>query len=168
MSNIQCFKIKKGSPYDKAVQMHFNLLNKWEKVFEKVSELLGENITKLAFLTNQLYVDNDEIIKLETKKYFTKEGKLKSNTKAAKEILRSYKEIIKSEGLCEFKELSLINFMFGVMRMRGQSLESFRTSKNDIYYKADFDLEFKSNGMVEPITQVEYGEKYLEELKKRG
>lgn len=53
------------------------------------------------------------------------------------------------------------------MRTHGQELESFVTSENDIYYKTNFDLEKRTNGLVIPITEIEYEETYLNELKKR-
>lgn len=62
--------------------------------------------------------------------------------------------------------LSIINFSYGMLRRNGENLESFVTSDHDLYYKADFDLKARSSGLVEPITEIEYQEKYLEELKK--
>jgi hypothetical protein len=167
MKNIQCFKIKPGTNYDKEVKRHFALLPKWGNVFDKVGELLGEKITQMALSTDELYLDISELKKEDNKKLFTKDGKLKKSSKGAKQILDNYKAIIKTEGLEDFQELRFINFSYGVMRLRGQKLESFRTSEDDIYYKADFDLEKKTDGMVIPISQIEYEEKYLEELKKQ-
>lgn len=166
MSNIQCFKSKAGTNYDSAIKKHFSLLPKWNEMFSKVSELLGENITQLAYSLDYFIIDPSELTKEENKKLFKADGQIKSNTKQAKELFAQYKEIIKEVGLYEYEELSRINFAYGVMRTRGQELESFRTSENDIYYKADFDLEKRSSGNVEPITEIEYEEKYLEELKK--
>src|SRR5699024_1995190 len=103
----------------------------------------------------------------ENRNLFKIDGQLKANTKKSKKILDGYLEIIEECGLSGFMELRLINFTYGVMRVRGQKLESFKTSEDDVYYKADFDLEKKTNGLVEPITEVEYEEKYLTELKKR-
>jgi len=85
----------------------------------------------------------------------------------AKSINEEYKNILSDVGLNDYEELRYINFAYGVMRMRGQKLESFRTSENDIFYKADFDLVKRTDGLVEPITEIQYEEKYLEELKKQ-
>lgn len=167
MSTTQCFKIKRGTDYDKAVKKHFELLPLWNKVYREVSKLLGENITKLAYSTEELYIDPTELTKPENKKLFTKEGKLKANLKKAKTIREEYKKIIEQLGLTEYEELRFINFAFGVMRTRGQQMEMFRTSENDIYYKTDFDLERKTEGLVIPISEIEYQEKYLDELKKQ-
>jgi hypothetical protein len=168
MSNsIQCFKIKQGTKYDAAVKKHFSLLPKWQTVYDEVGKLLGEKITRLALSTEELYVDPSEMRKEENKKLFKKDGSLKSNLKRAKQVLDSYKKIVEGAGLSEYQELRFINFTYGVMRTRGQKLESFRTSEDDVYYKADFDLEKKADGVVVPISQIEYEEKYLEELKKQ-
>jgi len=167
MSNYKCFKIKRGTGYDKAIKKHFELLPKWNQVFDKVSELLGEKITRLAFSVDYLKIDPNELTKEENKKLFKKDGVLKNNTKKAKSIFEEYKKIIDEVGLSEYEELRYINFRYGVMRTHGQYLKSFRTSENDIYYKADFDLERKTNGLVIPISEIEYEEKYLEELKKQ-
>lgn len=167
MSNIQCFKIKGNTDYYFEVKKYFQLLPRWDRVFEKVNELLGENITQLAFSKDNLVINYYELKREENKKIFKRDGYLKSNTKQAKTIHSKYLEIIEKVGLSGFMELREINFIYGVMRLRGQSLESFRTSENEIYYKADFDLEKKTNGKVEPITEVEYEEKYLEEIKKK-
>jgi hypothetical protein len=167
MSKNQCFKIKRGTEYDKAVKGHFSLLPKWENVFAKVGELLGEEITRLGFTTENLLLVPDELSKDENKKLFKQDGYLKNNTKKAKSVFHDYQKIIEDLGLSEWEELRFINFKYGAMRMRGQNLESFRTSEDDIYYKADFDLEEKTNGMVTPISLIEYEEKYLEELKKQ-
>lgn len=166
-NNIQCFRIKEGTPYHTAVRKHFSLLPKWEDVYGKVGELLGEEITQLGFTIRELYVNPSELKKDETKKLFKKDGTLKGNTKRAKELLSAYHEIIKDAGLAEYEELRFIHFAYGAMRKSGQSLQSFRTSENDIYYKTDFDLEKTTNGSVIPISQIEYEEKYLEELKKQ-
>jgi Na+/phosphate symporter len=167
MSENQCFRIVRGTDYDQAVKKHFTQRPQWKDVIHKVAVLLGEDdVKEMALLTDELWINLDQITKEENKKLFTKNGKLKSNTKRAKETLESYKQIVSDEGLSDFQELRIINFMYGAMRTQGQHLESFATSENDIYYKADFDLEKKTRGLVEPITEIEYEEKYLEELKK--
>jgi hypothetical protein len=167
MNNVQCFKIKRGTKFDQEVKKHFNQTPKWDNVFGKVGEILGEKITRMALTTDNLYIDTKELTKEENKKLFTKDGKLKSNSKLAKEVLKNFKTIVKEEGLEDYQELRMLNFIYGVMRRNGQNLESYRTSENDIFYKADFDLEAQSNGLVEPITHIQYEEKYLEELKKK-
>lgn len=167
MSKNQCFKIKRGTDYDKAVKEHFSLLPKWNKMIPKVAELLAEDITRIAFVTDQLYIDVNELKDEESKKLFTSDGKLKQNTKKSKQLLVDYKETVEEVGLKEFQELRLINFAYGVLRLRGQNMESFVTTDDDIYYKTNFNLEERSNGLVEPITEIEYEEKYLEELKNK-
>lgn len=165
MTNIQCFKSKSGTNYDSEIKKHFNLLPKWDLMFEKVSELLDENITKLAFSCDHFIIDPNELTNEENKKLFKKDGQIKS-TKKAQELFLKYKGLIDEVGLLEYKELRLINFTYGIGRTRGQVLESFHTSEDDLYFKADFDLERRSSGNVEPITEIDYEEKYLEELKK--
>lgn len=167
MSQYSCFKIKRGTNYDKAVKEHFELLPKWNNVFERLGKLLGETITKLAFTRENLYVDLGEVKNPENKKLFKKDGSLRGNMKNAKDVLQQYRTILDEEGLGNYQELRHINFTYGVMRISGQELESYRTSENDIYYRANFDLEKKTGGLVEPITEIEYQEKYLEELKKQ-
>lgn len=166
MKRTQCFVIKRGTDYDKAVKKHFELRPKWENVFNRVSELLGQKIERMAFDTKQLFVDYFDLSD-DNKQLFTKDGRLKRNLNKSKEIHREYLRIIKDEGLTDFMELGRINFIYGVMRMQGQELEYFATLENDIYYKADFDLEKRSNGNVIPISEVEYQETYLNELKRR-
>lgn len=165
MKNTQCFKIVRGTKYDEAVKEHFNLRPRWSNVLKSLKSLLGENIEQMALTTDRVMVEADEIIKDENKKLFTKNGVLKTNTKKGKQIFSQYEQILKEEGLSDYKELGVINFMYGIMRYQGQHLESFKTSENDIYYKADFDLEKRVKGLVEPISEIEYEEKYLEELK---
>jgi hypothetical protein len=165
MSKNQCFKIVRGTNYDKAVKEHFNLTPKWSNVMKSLSELLGENIEQMALTTDNVFIELDDLVNEDNKKLFKTSGELKTNTNKGKQLLEQYKQIVKEEGLSDFKELRLINFIYGIMRTQGQSLESFRTSEDDIYYKADFDLVKKSNGLVEPISEIEYEEKYLNELK---
>ncbi|MCR8641406.1 hypothetical protein NV379_01940 [Paenibacillus sp. N1-5-1-14] len=162
----QCFKIKHGTNYDKKVKKHFTKKPLWKNVMVRVGALLDENVTQMAIHATELWVNTDEMNKVENKKLFNKDGKLKNNSKRAKEILENYKKIVSDEGLADFEDLRLINFTYGVMRLQGQKLESFVTSENDIFYKADFNLEDRAKGLVEPITEIEYEEKYLEELKK--
>lgn len=163
---MQCFKIKRGTNYDTAVKKHFAQRPLWKNVMNKVASLLDENIDEMALVTDELWINTNQINKEDIKKLFNKDGKLKSNTKRAKELLERYKQIVKEEGLSDFQELRFINFAYGVMRLQGQHLESFVTSEDDIFYKADFDLKKRSKGLVIPITEIEYEEKYLEELKK--
>lgn len=167
MSQLYCFVIKKGTDFDKAVKEHFELRAKWDGVFDKVSDLLGEKITKIAFSSTRFIIEPSELINEHNKNLFKKDGELKTNSNKAKNLLEKYKEIIQEVGLSEFKELREINFRYGVMRTHGQELESFVTSENDIYYKTNFDLEKRTNGLVIPITEIEYEETYLNELKKR-
>ena len=167
MSKTQCFKIKRGTDFDKDIKQHFELFNNWGNVLDKVSELLDEKITKLAFDPHRFIIDPFEITDVETRKLFKKDGEVKKNSGKAKELLNKYIQITKEEGLENYTDLRLINFAHGAMRTAGQSLESFKTSENDIYYKCDFDLEKSTGGSVVPITEIEYEEKHLEELKKR-
>ncbi|GMX64569.1 hypothetical protein Elgi_38380 [Paenibacillus elgii] len=163
---IQCYKIRRGTNYDKAIKKHLEQRPQWRNVFDKVGVLLNENITEMGLVADELWVNTNQLTKDENKKLFNKNGKLKSNTNRAKEILDSYKKIIAEEGLTDFQGWQLINFTYGAMRSQGQHLESFVTSENDIYFKADFNLEERTKGLVESITEIEYEEKYLEELKK--
>lgn len=163
----QCFKIKRGTNYDKAIKKHLEQRPLWKNVFAKIGALLNENITEMALVVDELWINTNQLTRDENKKLFNKNGKLKSNTKRAREIIGAYKKIIADEGLTDFQGLQTINFMYGVMRLQGQHLESFVTSENDIYYKTNFNLEERTRGLVESITDIEYEEKYLEELKKR-
>lgn len=167
MSEVQCFKIKRGTKYDQAVKKHFSSLVRWKNVIRKIGELLGESITKIAQHPGELYLDLNELKNEENKKLFTKEGKLKGNVKKAKQLSLKYKNIIDEEQLTDFQALGHINFTYGVMRYERQQLKYFVTSDDDIYYKADFNLGERAKGLVIPITEIEYEEKYLEELKKR-
>lgn len=167
MSKYQCFKSKQGTDFDKAIKKHFSQLPKWKSVFHRVGDLLGESITRMGTDKNELYVDLSQIKNESNKRLFTKDGKLKGNSKAAKTVREEYLKILKEEGLEDYQELGLIHFSYGLMRMNGQSLERFRTSEDDIYYKADFDLGAKVGDILEEITEVEYQEKYLEELKNK-
>lgn len=169
MNKIYCFKSIPDSAYGKAMKEYFELLPLWADVVDRVGELLGKEITKMAHEVEELWIDTDEVDK-ETAKLFTKDGKLKKNSKLANNIRKEYLKIVEDVGLKDFKDTRYINFVYGVMRTsRQQTLESFRSSENDIYFKADFDLlgREKSNGSIEPISQIQYEEKYLEELKKR-
>jgi hypothetical protein len=167
LSKNQCFKTKEGTTYALEVKKCLILSPKWEEVYPKLSELLGETITKLGHSKDYLLIDYDELTKEENRKLFKLDGQLRSNTKKAKKLYQDYLEILDKVGLSGFMELRDLNFVYGVMRMRGQNLSSFRTSEHEIYFKADFDLAESSNGMVEPITEIQYEEKYLSELKKR-
>lgn len=172
MRKMQYFKIKRGSAYDKEVKKHFRLRDKWADVmFDRVSELLGQKIERMAFSPDELYIVKEDIKDEETRKLFTQSGKLKANIKKANELREKYIQIVKEEGFSDYEELRYINFHFDVMRYANlgnpDHMESFRTSEDDIYFEADFDLEKRSNGSVVPITEVEFREKYLEELRKR-
>lgn len=160
----QCFKIVSDTDYDKAIKNYYTQRPKWKNVMSKVGELLGEKISQIVLDPDKLRI-NPIMFKDENKKLFTNDGKLKNNSNKAKEIGESYKKIINDEGLSDFKELGIIDFCYGVMKLRGQYLESFITSDYDVYYKADFNLEQRSKGLVRPITEIEYEEKYLEGLK---
>jgi regulator of replication initiation timing len=164
---MQYFKIKRGTDFDKAIKKHCELRPKWNDVYKKVSELLKENITLLVRSTQYLIIEYSELRDEENKKVFKKDGSLKANNKKAKHYLEDYKAVIQEAGLSEYEEIGHINFCYGVMRFSGEHLKSYLTSEHDVYYEADFDLAERSKGIVEPITAIEYQEKYLEELKKK-
>ncbi|MMZ64631.1 hypothetical protein D1872_269770 [compost metagenome] len=164
------FRSNQGTEYDIAVRKHYDLYPKWRVVYEKLSELLDEKITMLVRTKDYLQIDYSELTKDGNKKLFKKDGRLKANSKKAKEIDAEYQKIIQEAGLEEFKPLGLINFTYGVYRLEGESLKSFVTSENGIFFEASFDLEERAKNTggnsVVPITAIEYQEKYLEELKK--
>jgi hypothetical protein len=163
---LQYFKIKNGTDFDLAVKKHLNMLPNWKQVYGKLSELLDEKITLLVHASSYLQIDLSEITKEENKKIFKKDGSLRANSKKAKEVLTAYKNIIEECGLNGFESLGHINFCYGVMRFQGETMKSFKSSEHDIYYETNFNLEERSKGLVIPITDIEYQEKYLEELKK--
>lgn len=167
MSNIQCFRSIKDSNYHRDVQQYFELHPRWNHVIDKVAVMLDEPISAIAFNTKDLYVNVDEIAKQDIKDLFTKDGKLARNRKLANAYHTQYQGIISEEGLEQYKELPLINFSYGLMRMRGQSLQGFADEEGIIYFKCDFDLAKGNENNVEPITHIEYEEKHLDILKKR-
>lgn len=173
MSEVKYYKIKRGTKYDLAVKKHFELSKNWKQVYGKLSEAMGEIITKMVQHPKFLTIDPTELTKEENKKAFKKDGSLKGNSKKAKEIAEHYKNIIEEVGLTEYESLGTINFIYGMMRYSGESLTTFRTSEYDLYYKANFDIDERSKrtncgeSLLEEITEVEYTEKYLEEIKKK-
>lgn len=169
MTKSYCYKSNPESDFGKAVKKYYMLLPLWSAVADAVSELLGEKITKMAQETDELWIDTSEV-SAETKKLFTKDGKLKANSKRANEIRKEYKRIISSVGLTDFQDLRFIKFAYGIMRTsRQQRLESFICSECDMYLKADYDMLYrdKSAGSISPISEIEFEEKYLSELKKQ-
>lgn len=167
MGKNQCFKIKRGTKFDSDIKESLLLRSKWDDVMRDIGILLGEKITSIYLNTGILSVPPEKIKKEDNKKLFKKDGTLKISLKKAKEINKEYLKILESYGLSKYRELPRINFSYGIMRRQGQKLESFPTSENDIYYKADFDLGKGTDDLVIPITEIEYEEKYVEELKKR-
>lgn len=163
----QCFKMKQGTAYADAVKQYFELLPKWKDVIKQLGEYLDENIQQIAPRPESLMIDVKELKNPDNIKLFTNDGKLKKNLKRSKEIRGFYATLIKETGLTEFESLSLINFTYGIMRYQGEKLESFTDGEGNIYYKATFDLEKRSNGAVEPITEIEYEETYLKLLKQK-
>lgn len=159
------YKIKPDTAYAKEVEKYLDLRSLWKDAYPKVSELLGEEVQAIAFTTDNLYVEYKELKNEENKKMFRKDGGLKAAGKRAKETLIGFKKIISDLGLTEFENLGHVNFKYGVMRYSGEVLKSFRTRDKQMYYEANFDLEKRSKGLVIPISEVEYRERYLEELK---
>lgn len=166
MSNYQYFKIKRGTNFHKDVVECLNSRDKWKVMFDLVSEVLGQKITRMAFDPEALIIDLNEIEDVEVRKLFKKNGALKKNSNEAKRVESSYKNYIDHLGLSNYKDLTLISFIYGAMRRQGQQLERFITSEKDIFYKADFDLEKETKGLVIPITAIEYHETHLAEIKK--
>lgn len=169
MNKTYCYKSNSKSEYGKAVKQYLELLPLWGIVSERVSELLGEKITRMATDVEELYIDTMQVGD-ENRKLFTKDGKLKSNSKKANEVRMKYKEIIEAVGLKDFKDMRLINFIYGVMRTSNQqSLESFMSSEGEIYLKANYDMLYreKLGNNILQITEIEFEEKYLSELKKK-
>lgn len=162
------YKMKEDSAYGKAVKKHFRQLKTWDKeIFPWLQEALGENVKRMGITREDLYVDVSELEKEENIKLFKKDGSLKKNTKRGKELKREFEETLEEHGLEDFEELRMLHFVYGAMRRQGETMEMFITSDHVIHYKADFDLIDRTNGAVEEITEVEYQETYLEEIKKR-
>lgn len=163
------FKSVEGSDYEKAIKRYREQAPLWNNVMDKLSELLGTKINAIARETKELFVNlsdlSEEVIKL-----FTIDGKLKRNSKKANQLRKKYFEIIEQEGLSDFGNRSLINFSYGIIRTHpSQNLSSFISSEGTVYIKASFDLmdRAKTNNSIQRITEIEFEEKYLSELKKR-
>lgn len=169
MSKTFCFKSVPESAFGQAVKKYVEQLPKWTEVLNEVSEILEQPIAKIAREAGELWVDLDEIHP-DNLALFTKDGKLKKNSKRANEIRGKYLRAVSDAGLKEFQDLHVINFIYGTMRTsRAQSLVSFMSSEKEIYFKANFDMigREKSTGYIEPITEIQFEEKYLAELKGR-
>lgn len=169
MTKTYCFKSVSDSAYGLEIKKYMKLILLWSEVIDKVGHLLGEPITKMGRDTDELYIDIDEV-NSENVKLFTKDGKLKKNSKKANELRKRYLQIIEDVGLSDFQDLHMVNFIYGVMRTsQTQTLSSFISSEHDVYLKANYNMidREKSSGYVEPITEIEFEEKYLKELKKR-
>lgn len=164
-----CYKSISDSDYGKAIKQYVELSARWGGVLEKVSDLLNESVTKMARDPKELYIDVNEVTK-ETRKLFTKDGKLKKNSKKANDLRKEYMEITKGLGLSEYEEKGLINFHYGIMRTcNTQRLESFVSSDGVNYMKANFDLNSLRDvsSYIKPISEIEFEETYLNELKKK-
>ncbi|QNK89062.1 hypothetical protein H7992_04880 [Sporosarcina sp. resist] len=168
MEKTYCFKSNRDSAYGLEIRKYMKLLPLWGEVIAKVGGLLGNPITAIAHEVDELWIDVDQVSP-EIAKLFTRDGKLKKNSKAANDIRKKYLQIIEDVGLEGFMDKPRINFIYGVMRTsQQQSLASFISSEHDVYFKANYDMldREKSNGYIEPITQIQFEEKHLEGLKK--
>lgn len=161
-----CFKTVEGTEYHNKVKDFLSTRKRWAIALGKLGEFLGEELTRISQHTDALRIDLDEIKDPANKKLFKKDGTLKQNLKAAKEVQKEFKKIIDECGLTDFEPLGTINFKHGIMRFQGETLDSFATSDLHIYYKANFDLQKRAGDLVEKVSLIEYQEKYLEELKK--
>lgn len=169
MSETYCFKSVDESSYGKKVKRYFELVPMWNEVIKFVGTILDEDITKIARDPEELYIDLSEL-QGDSKKLFTKEGKLKKNLNEAKKIKELYLEFIEDVGLSQYVDLHLINFIHGIIRTSDQQrIESFISSDGVNYIKANYNLldRDKSSGSIEPITEIEFEETYLKELKRR-
>lgn len=164
---FKCYKTKPGTEYAAAVKEHFDIKPKWKNMFSVVSDLLGEKIERIAFVADELVIEPSDIKNEQKRKLFTKDGYLKKNMKKSREILDQYKQAIKDNGLEGYKDLGRINFSYGIYRAAGQEFRSFGTSEGELYFKADYDLNSRADGLLEEISEIEYEEKYLYEIKKR-
>ncbi len=168
MSKNYFFKSIDESSYGKKLKRYFELVPKWNEVINRVGTILNEDITKIARDPEDLYIDIDEL-QGDTKNLFTKEGRLKKNLNEAKEMKEIYLEIIEDVGLSEYVDLYLINFFHGIIRTNDQQrIESFISSDGVNYIKANYNLldRDKSSGSIEPISEIEFEETYLKELKR--
>lgn len=168
MTQRYAYKSVPESKFGKAVKRYHELLPMWNQVIDDLSDFLGDKITKIVRDPERLVLDVDELSD-ENAKLFKKDGSLKKNSKKANELADTYKSIIDDAGLSDFKDLHLLKFIYGVMRTsRQQHMESFLSSEGELYVETDWDMleRQKTDGSIEPITKIEYTEKYLSELKK--
>lgn len=170
MSTIRCFRAKEDSKFDKDIKAYYKSYPRWTNVLTRLAHLLGEELTGLATEPNDLRLDPKELKKEENRKLFKQNGMIKKNSKEAKKLFADYQDIVKDEGLANFMDLRNITFAYGTMRRQGQHLERFITSDGRIYFKADFDMINNYGNakiILEEISQVEYEEVHLAELKQR-
>jgi len=163
-----CYKAKLGSEFYLDARKSMTQRGEWKKVIDEVNKLLGESIKTIRPSIAILWLDNDELTTEENKKLFTNEGKLKKNNKKAKRLNEEYIQIVGQLGLSDYKDIGIIEFIHGVYSLRGESVERYVSLDQELYYKTDFNLEERSKGNFIPITEIEYQEKYLEDLKKSG
>ena len=165
MTNRQCFKSVAGTEYNEEVKKHYEDREKWRTVINQVGEMLNEQITRMALAPKDLYLDLEEVKNEELLKLFTKNGKLKTTTKEAREYKKSYTKIVKENDLEDYQEMGLTNFKYGIMRFAGETMESFVAVDGITYFKTNFNLADRAKGVVEPVSEIEYEETYLAELK---
>ncbi|MCY9592341.1 hypothetical protein PC41400_15045 [Paenibacillus chitinolyticus] len=163
-----CYKAKSGSEFYLDARKSMTQRGEWKKVINEVNKLLGESVKSIWPSTNILCLDVRELSKDENKKLFTNEGRLRKNDKKAKDYNSEYIKILNRFGLSNYEDIKLVEFKHGICSLGGESLERYISLDKEIYYKADFNLEKRSQGNFDLITEIEYQEKYLEDLKKSG
>jgi hypothetical protein len=164
----------KGSDFEKAMLNHYKQNEKWSEVSKDLESLLGETIgVYMAPDNEELHIDPATTagFKDENLKLFKTDGRLKKNSKKAKKLAEDYASIIRRHGLSNYVPKAFINFSYGVIRTHPkQTMESF--FKDERYFvksSVDF-LEHKpfSANSIEPISEIEYEEAYLELIKNRS
>ncbi|GAK08968.1 hypothetical protein JCM19038_2773 [Geomicrobium sp. JCM 19038] len=165
------YKTNPETKYAKKIERHLQQKKRWKLVADDLNELLGENITRMVQKPGYFGLDPQEITKEENKKLFKIDGAIRQNTKAAKALFQSYKDIIKKHDLEDYEEIPILNFGYGLMRhSRTEQMRHMGTSEGELYYETDFDLQDRADdpNVLIKISQEEFLEKQLEETRKRN
>lgn len=93
-------------------------------------------------------------------KAFTQKGMPKKNSKLGKQIIGFYDKLVEEANLKAIEPEGLVNFSYGVMRRRGETLERLN-GLDTMYIKSDAEFRFGTLDYLEEITEAEYVKAYL-------
>lgn len=160
---MKFYRVKPDSKYYKAILAAREAEKKLLEITQAVRKEFDLPECDQYSISSEYYYHDVDVLEGEQLKAFTQKGMPKKNSKLGKQIIGFYDNLVEEANLKAIEPEGLVNFSYGVMRCRGETLERLN-GLDTMYIKSDAEFRYGALEYIEEITEAEYVKAYLAAL----